>query len=167
MSQAGIINVAGDGTTAVETLTGNSGGAVPPTLNNINIIGVGKVSVLGIPGTSTLVISESSSELVWTDKNSNFTAASNNGYFVTATAIALLPSASLQGDICSFVFTAASGSLTIQAAIGQLIQVGTAISVTNGTTVANQAGSSITFVFRAANSTWYAITAPEGNWVTT
>lgn len=167
MSQAGIINVAGGGTTVTETLTGNSGGAVPPTGNNINILGAGNITVSGNPGTSTLTISQSFSELAWTDKNSNFTAASNNGYFVTATAIALLPSAALQGDICSFVFTSASGSLTIQAAIGQLIQVGTAISVTNGTTVANQAGSSITFVFRAANSTWYAITAPEGNWVTT
>lgn len=57
MSQAGIINIAGGGTGAVETLTGNSGGAVPPTANNINILGTGSVSVSGNPGTSTLTIS--------------------------------------------------------------------------------------------------------------
>lgn len=40
-----------------ETITGNSGGAVGPTLNNINLIGAGGVDVAGNPGTSTLTIS--------------------------------------------------------------------------------------------------------------
>jgi hypothetical protein len=68
MSQAGIINVAGGGGggAPVETLTGNSGGAVPPTLNNINIVGSGGVTVTGNPGTSTLTISFSESGLTGT-----------------------------------------------------------------------------------------------------
>ena len=59
MSQAGIINVAGGGGggSPVNTLTGNTGGAVPPTANNINILGTGAVTVTGNPGTSTLTIS--------------------------------------------------------------------------------------------------------------
>jgi hypothetical protein len=58
MSQAGIINMAGGGGggSPVQTLTGNIGGAVPPTANNINIIGSGSVLVTGTPGTSTLTI---------------------------------------------------------------------------------------------------------------
>jgi len=40
----------------IETLTGNVGGAVGPTGNNINIIGAGGVLVTGNPGTSTLTI---------------------------------------------------------------------------------------------------------------
>lgn len=40
----------------VETLTGNSGGAVGPTAGNINVIGSGFVDVAGNPGTSTLTI---------------------------------------------------------------------------------------------------------------
>lgn len=40
-----------------ETLTGNSGGPVSATANNINIIGSGSVDVAGNPGTSTLTIS--------------------------------------------------------------------------------------------------------------
>ena len=58
ISQAGIINISGGGGggTPVQTLTGNSGGAVPPTANNINIIGSGGVTVTGNPGTSTLTI---------------------------------------------------------------------------------------------------------------
>jgi hypothetical protein len=45
----------------VETLTGNVGGSVAPTLNNINIIGSGTVLVTGNPGTSTLTITNSGS----------------------------------------------------------------------------------------------------------
>ncbi|CAM5999029.1 unnamed protein product [Sphagnum balticum] len=38
---------------------GNSGGAVPPTAGNINIVGATGISVVGNPGTSTLTISGS------------------------------------------------------------------------------------------------------------
>lgn len=41
----------------VETLTGNSGGAVGPTSNNINVVGDGAfITTVGTPGTSTLTI---------------------------------------------------------------------------------------------------------------
>lgn len=65
MSQAGIINIAGGGGggAPVQTLTGDSGGAVPPTANNIFILGGSSTvnNVLGItdvgnPGTSTLTM---------------------------------------------------------------------------------------------------------------
>ena len=46
--------VAFTGTSATETLTGNSGGAVSPTLNNINTVGTGSITIAGNPGTSTL-----------------------------------------------------------------------------------------------------------------
>lgn len=42
------------GTGSAETLTGNSGGAVSPTLNNINTVGTGSITIVGNPGTSTL-----------------------------------------------------------------------------------------------------------------
>ncbi len=41
---------------AILTLTGNSGGAVPPTAGNINVLGSGGINVAGNPGTSTLTI---------------------------------------------------------------------------------------------------------------
>jgi hypothetical protein len=44
---------------AVATLTGNTGGAVPPTSGNINIVGSTGITVTGNPGTSTLTISGS------------------------------------------------------------------------------------------------------------
>ena len=65
MSQAGINNVAGGGGggSPVQTLTGNSGGPVSPTANNINILGddstvnnANGVTVIGTPGSSTETI---------------------------------------------------------------------------------------------------------------
>jgi len=58
MSQAGIISTGSAGVGPVDTLTGNTGGAVPPDgSNNINVIGSGDISVTGDPGTSTLTVS--------------------------------------------------------------------------------------------------------------
>jgi hypothetical protein len=56
MSHAGINDATGGGGGNVQTLTGNSGGPVPPSGNNINIVGSGGVLVSGDPGTSTLTI---------------------------------------------------------------------------------------------------------------
>ncbi len=47
-----IITVSGSG--LAETLTGNTGGPVPPTASNINTIGTGSITIAGNPGTSTL-----------------------------------------------------------------------------------------------------------------
>lgn len=59
MSQAGIINLAGGGGggSPVNTLTGDSGGAIPPTANNINILGSSGIVTTGSPGISTITIS--------------------------------------------------------------------------------------------------------------
>jgi len=44
----------GTGSTDVQTLTGNTGGAVGPTAGNINVVGSGNITIAGNPGTSTL-----------------------------------------------------------------------------------------------------------------
>jgi len=52
----------GSGTGAIESLTGNSGGAVLPTAAdpaNINILGTGTITVVGNPGTNTLTVTPS------------------------------------------------------------------------------------------------------------
>lgn len=57
MSQSGRYTN-GSGAPGVEKLTGNTGGPVPPTAGNINVVGDGvTVNVAGNPGTSTLTIS--------------------------------------------------------------------------------------------------------------
>lgn len=63
MSQAGTVNISGSGGggSPILTLTGNTGGPVSSTANNINIVGSGTTTVTGTPGTSTLTISTTSS----------------------------------------------------------------------------------------------------------
>ncbi len=62
MSQAGLINMSGGGGsgTPIQTITGDTGGPVPPTANNINIVGGNStqnntlgITVAGNAGTST------------------------------------------------------------------------------------------------------------------
>lgn len=49
----------------VTTLTGDTGGAVSPTANNINILGDGvSIAISGNPGTSTLTISATGTTLI-------------------------------------------------------------------------------------------------------
>ena len=60
MSQAGIASLKNAIPPAgpVDTLTGNTGGAIPPTGGNINILGAtGEINVAGDAGTSTLIVS--------------------------------------------------------------------------------------------------------------
>lgn len=58
MSQAGRYALGNGGNPPIETLTGNSGGPVPPDgAGNIDILGTGDIDVVGNPGTNTLTIS--------------------------------------------------------------------------------------------------------------
>ena len=62
------------GSVGVSSLTGNSGGAVPPTAGNINILATDGLTVVGNPGTSTLTIQSSIGQLA-----SNFNVDANTG----------------------------------------------------------------------------------------
>ena len=169
MSQAGILNVSGGGGSGspVQTITGNSGGAVPPTANNINLVGSGSITVTGNPGTSTLTITDSGGGLVWNDRAISFAASSNNGYFVSASATGTMPASPAQGDEVEFCITNAGVTMTIVANAGQRLCVGTDLSAIAGNTVATNLGSSISFTYQASSSTWFSVTSPQGTFITT
>jgi len=74
------VNTSGSGPGAViETLTGNSGGAVTPTAGNVNIVGSGTINVVGNPGTSTLTISNTGTTTI------NYTNVATTPYVVLPT----------------------------------------------------------------------------------
>lgn len=50
---AGSISIATNGSSTVNTLTGNTGGAISPTLGNINTVGTGSITVAGSGSTLT------------------------------------------------------------------------------------------------------------------
>ena len=169
MSQAGIINVAGGGGggAPIQTLTGNSGGAVPPTANNINVVGTGAITVTGNPGTSTLTIAVTNDGFTWNDRAVSFLAVPQNGYFCTATLTATLPATPIQGNTV-IIYVDAASVVTVMANTGQSIQVGDEISVVGGVAVSSPdyIGSTLTLVYRTIDTTWHTISL-IGSWSVT
>lgn len=166
MSQAGIINVSGGGGggSPVETLTGNSGGAVPPTANNINIVGDGAVTVTGTPGTSTLTISVATDSFTWLDEAISFSATPQFGYFCTGVLTANLPAtAGLANGATIIIYVDSASVVTIQANAGQTIQVGSGQSSVAGTASSTAEGSVLTLAFRISDSEWHSI-SDQGTW---
>lgn len=162
MSQAGIINLAGGGGggSPVETLTGNSGGAVPPTGNNINVVGTGGVLVTGNPGASTLTITVGGGGFTWTDKAASFNALAENGYFCTAALTATLPAAPAEGDTVEFICTT-TGIVVVPNA-GQSIQINNVSTSTSATNSA--AGDALELIYRSTGTTWWCL-SKEGLWM--
>lgn len=110
----------------VETLTGNSGGAVGPSGNNINVIGAGGVTVAGNPGTSTLTISVSGSGMTWNEVTGTSASMSVNNAYVANNAglvTLTLPAVAAFGDVVQIVGKGA-GLWTIAQNAGQTIHFG-------------------------------------------
>jgi hypothetical protein len=135
------------GVPAVATLTAGTGVAITNASNSITIA----VSTSGTP---------------WSDQSGAYAAAVNNGYFITAVSTPTLPSTAVEGDMISFVVDTAS-ICTITANAGQKIRIGTALSAAAGTAANNSQGDSIRLVYRAADTTWFSVGAPQGNWTVT
>ena len=105
-------------------------------------------------------------KMPWTDKAISFAAASNNGYFCTATLTATLPAAPAQGDVIGIVAIGAI-VVTITANTGQVIAIGKARSAAAGTAASNFTGDAILLYYHVADTTWYSVGAPEGTWTIT
>lgn len=164
MSQAGILNVGGSSPAVVETLTGNSGGAVGPDgAHNINVVGSGGVTVTGNPGTNTLTITSSGMGFTWSDASGAFLAASNNGYFITGASTPTLPAAPNEGDAVNFIVDTPS-TCTITANAGQQIRIGAVLTAVAGTAANTVRGDSIILVYRATGATWFSLSGPQGIW---
>lgn len=160
MSQAGLNNVAGSlPSTVVETLTGNSGGAIgPDASHNINILGSGGVTVAGNPGTNTLTISVSGAGMTWSTISSSQALAVNNGYICIAPGGALalsLPAVSARGDIIEVTLDGAT-SFSITQGAGQSIRIGNQSTTAGvgGSLTTTQQGDSLRIVCQTANLKW-------------
>jgi hypothetical protein len=150
-------------TTQYNTLVGGTGNAI------VNIA----------PGTAGMVLTSGGASanpsyqtiptgfFPYTDKSTDFSALVENGYFVTANAIATLPPSPSQGNAIEFIVDSVSGILTITANTGQFIRVGPNLSASAGTCVSNFDGDSITLVYRAADTTWISKGSPQGTWTLT
>ena len=153
----------------VETLTGNSGGAVgPDASDNINVIGDGTtVNVVGTPGTNTLTISAINAGFTWVEKStvdSPYSIPIETGVFCNDTMTVVLPAAGpllIGNTVIIYVDTA--NTVTIQAATGERIQIGDEISILAGTATSNARGSVVELTFKASDVTWHTISS-LGSW---
>lgn len=121
------VSITGQASGDVQSVTGNSGGPVPPTAGNLNLLGNGIITVTGNPGTSTLTISSTSSAaFVWNVASVSPTAmVSNNGYYSATGApiVFSLPLVAVFGEVIE-VAGGTSTSWSITQAAGQSIVVG-------------------------------------------
>ena len=147
----------GGGGSPIMTLTGNSGGPVPPTANNINIVGGSGAQVVGTPGTSTLTINVVNDGFPWSDQAVSFNAAVQNGYFCTAALTVTLPSAGLVTGSTVIIYVDTASSVVIQAAAGQQIEISLNLSTVGGTASSTAQGNIVTLTFRLSDTTWHAI----------
>lgn len=131
------------------TLTGNVGGAVSPTVGNINVIGSGGVVVTGNPGTSTLTITSTTALLAYVAVNSTpyVVLPTDNYVSVDTSALAItirLPNAPTTGEVFYIkdrTGNAATNNITVTT-------VGGVVTIDGGTTfIMNTARESIGVIF--------------------
>jgi hypothetical protein len=165
MSQAGLNNVAGSlPSTVVETLTGNSGGAVGPDgSHNINVIGSGTISVAGNPGTNTLTITSSGTGLMWSTISASQTLAVNHGYICISPGGALsllLPAVSALGDIIEITLDGAT-SFTVTQGAAQSVRYGNQSTTAGvgGSLATTQQGDTLRLVCQTANLKWNVLSS--------
>jgi hypothetical protein len=158
MSQSGVLTVitSGGGST-IETLTGNTGGAVPPDGSfNINILGNNStgINVIGNPGTNTLTIVSLQSTTtqegsITLATNAQAIAGTDSANAITASALAAKLGTQTAHSLALFEGTNAA-LVPLGAAINGQIPIGSTgadpvlgvITSTGGTiTVTNGAGS--------------------------
>ncbi len=167
MSQITTFVLGGGGGSSVLTLTGNSGGAVSPTLGNINILGSGATTVVGNPGTSTLTISVTGGGIPWTVIiGAAQVMAANNGYIANnaGTINFSLPAAAAVGSILRITGINNATGWQITQAAGQQIFFGLASTTLGavGTLTSSATRDSIELVCVVANTT-YNVLSSIGN----
>lgn len=117
-------------------------------------------------GAGSITISAVGSGLDWSDQSGAFAADVSNGYFITNTATATLPSSPANGSYIAFIVDT-SAILTIQANTGQFLRMGSTLSISAGTAVNEFRGDSIELVYRTGSTSWIVLGAPQGNWAIT
>jgi hypothetical protein len=136
-------------------------GSATPVANILNVVGSGATSTSGAG--NTLTITSTSNVIPWTDEAAGFTAAVNNGYFITAALTALLPASPTQGQIV-IIETVTAGAVVVTANTGQTIRMGSGASSVAGTATSTAAGNSAYLVYRSVGASWYSIST-EGTWL--
>lgn len=149
------LNAAG----AIETVTGDSGGALSPTAGNINVVGLSGSKTSGSGSTLTI------KSPPFSQVGASATSSLNTGEFVTAAVTRTLPASAglIDGDLFIYVCTTAN-ALVIQSVTAQKIRIGNLISAAAGTATSTAIGDSVTLRFNATDGFFYAVSV-IGTWL--
>lgn len=155
---ANSLSIQVSGAAVGKTITGDSGGALTPTLGNWNIVGLSGSKTSGSGSTLTI------KSPPFSDVGGSGTSVLNSGEFVTAAVTRTLPATAglADGDLVIYVTTTA-GALVITANTGQTIQLGSNASSVAGTCTSSALGDSISLRWSVTATKWFA-TSSIGNW---
>lgn len=149
-NQSGIwIDLGGKALGDVQTLTGDSGGTVPPDTNgNINVLGGTRVEVSGDPGTNTLTWNITSEKFTWqVDTTTPISLVDNIGNIENSGSqiIYNLPVTCEIGDTFAIVASTANG-FQVDANPGQTIRYGNQLTTSGGTITSTSIGDVVSFI---------------------
>ena len=162
MSQAGILSESSSAAADIETITGNSGGAVGPSAGfNVNLVGSGSISVAGNPGTNTLTISISGSGFTWnTVVGTSQNIAVQNGYINANAGLTTftLPATGSVGESFQIAGYGAGGWAIAQNA-GQKVYLGNSTTTVGvpGSLASTNAHDTIEIMCIVANTEWQCL----------
>jgi len=142
-----------------KTITGDSGGALSPTLNNWNILGLAGSKTSGSGATLTI------KSPPFSQVGASATSSLNSGEFVTGAFTRTLPASAglADGDLFIYVCTTAS-ALVIQSVGAQKIRIGSLISSAAGSATSSAIGDSLSLRFNATDGFFYSVST-QGTWI--
>lgn len=166
MSQSGNVGGGGSVLPDIETLTGDSGGAVgPDAAFNVDLLGGTGITTVGTPGSNQIVFNIVGGGITWNRVAGPAVGiAINNGYIPTNAGLVTLtlPTTAAVGSIIEIVGEGAGGWSIAQNA-GESIQFGN-LSTTvgaGGSLDSTNQWDTVTLVCRVADTTW-SVTANIG-----
>ena len=147
-----------NGSLVGETITGDSGGALSPTLGNWNILGRSGSKTSGTGSTLTV------NSPPYADVAGSGSVTLNSGSFATNAITLTTPvTAGLaDGDLIEFIAT--NGVLVIQLAATQVAHLGSASTSIAGTITGSATGDALVLRYQASTNTWWA-TCIVGIWM--
>jgi hypothetical protein len=151
-------NVVLNGSGAVQTITGDAGGAISPSSGNFNVVGLSGSKTSGSGSTLTI------KSPPYADQAGSTTVTLNSGSLATNAITLTTPATAglADGDLVELVAT--NSMLIIQMNTGQVGHIGSAATSSGGTMTSSATGDSVSLRWQSSTSDWWA-TSVIGVWV--